>query len=108
MFLTPKTASRIRLLEAEKARENRLEIVKALSQGEITKRDLFRWGIFTGAGLLACKNGLSPFAPSAFASVPTGTPRSPLFGAAKFHSPLPRALLQTPIPLQRGSNGDAI
>ena len=38
-------------------------------------------------GALALKNGLSPFATSAFADVPTGTPRSPLFGAQKFSTP---------------------
>ena len=43
-YLTRKT-SRVRLLEAENARKNRLEIVKALSHGQITKRDLFKWGI---------------------------------------------------------------
>ena len=82
MYLSSK-ASRIRQREAQKARDNRAEIVKALSLGQITKRDLFKWGILTTTGLLACKNGLSPFARSAFADVPTGTPRSKLFGAAK-------------------------
>jgi FtsP/CotA-like multicopper oxidase with cupredoxin domain len=106
MFLS-NNASRIRLREAEKARDNRLEIVKALSLGEITKRDLFKWGIFTAGGLLACKNGLSPFARSAFADVPTGTPRSPLFGATKFSQPMPRQIVQPRIPLQRQVNGDA-
>jgi hypothetical protein len=51
--------------------------------------------------MIAMKNGLSPFARSAFAdsNVPTGTPRSPLFGAKKFTQPLPRPALQTSIPL---------
>jgi len=80
MYL-PFRASGARLREAENARRNRLEIVAALSAGQITKRDLFKWGIFTATGYLANKNGLSPFARSAFAAVPTGTPRSPLFGA---------------------------
>ena len=81
MYL-PRRISGSRLREAENARRNRLEIVKALSPGEITKRDLFRWGIFTAGGLLVCKNGLSPFAPSVVAAgAPTGTPSSPLFGA---------------------------
>ena len=90
-------ASRIRLLEARRARENRLEIVKALSHGQITKRDLFKWGIYTSAGLLAAKNGLSPFARSAYASVPTGAPPSPT--ATKFRYPMPRQSLQRPVPL---------
>ena len=75
MYLSFK-ASRARQREAEAARYNRAEIVKALSHGQINRRDLFKWGIFTGAGALALKNGLSPFARSAFAAVPTGTPPS--------------------------------
>ena len=46
MFLSPK-ASRVRLREAQNARNNRAEIVRALSQGQITKRDLMKWGILT-------------------------------------------------------------
>ena len=100
IFLTEK-ASRIRLREAQRARDNRAEIVKALSHGQITRRDLYKWGIFTTTGALALKNGLSPFARSAFADgdVPTGTPPSPLFGAKKFTQPMSRLQLQTPIPL---------
>ena len=83
MYLGEK-ASRIRQNEAQRARDNRAEIVKALSVGQITRRDLYKWGIFTAVGALAAKNGLSPFVRSAFAAVPTGTPRTPLFGATKF------------------------
>ena len=90
--------SRRRIVEAQKARDNRAEIVKALSTGQMSRRDLWRWGIFSASGLLLCKNGLSPFARSAFAAVPTGTPRSPLFGAQKFTQRMPRLRLQTPIP----------
>ena len=97
MYLSSR-ASRIRQREAQHARANRAEIIKALSIGQITRRDLFRWGIFTSSGLLVCKNGLSPFARSAFAQVPTGTPRSPLFNAQKFSQPMPRLDLQTPGP----------
>src|SRR5215510_12893533 len=81
-----KNASRIRQREAQNARNNRAEIVKALSLGQITRRDLYKWGLFTATGVIAVKNGLSPLAPSAFADggVPTGTPPSPLFGAQKF------------------------
>ncbi|HKD26258.1 MAG TPA: multicopper oxidase domain-containing protein [Xanthobacteraceae bacterium] len=100
MYLSPK-ASPARQREAQKARDNRAEIVKALSQGQITRRDLYKWGIFTMTGALALKNGLSPFATSAFAAVPTGTPRSPLFGAQKFSQPLPRLAVQTPTPMTR-------
>ncbi|MFN0191406.1 MAG: multicopper oxidase family protein [Aestuariivirga sp.] len=95
MYLNMK-ASAARLREAELARRNRLEIVKALSTGQITRRDLFKWGIFTAGGLLAAKHGLSPYAQSAFAAsgVPTGAPRSPLFNARKFDQPMPRLALQ--------------
>jgi FtsP/CotA-like multicopper oxidase with cupredoxin domain len=102
MYLSHK-ASAARLREAQRARDNRAEIVKALSIGQITRRDLYKWGIFTVTGALAFKNGLSPFAPSAFAQVPTGTPRSPLFGAEKFTQRMPRLALQTPVPMVRNA-----
>ncbi len=98
--------SGMRLREAENARRNRREIVKALSHGQITRRDLFRWGLFTTTGLLALKNGLSPYATSAFGQVPTGAPRSPAFGAKKFTQPMPRAVRQTPVPMIAQPNGD--
>jgi FtsP/CotA-like multicopper oxidase with cupredoxin domain len=100
MYL-PKDAPRNRVREAQKARENRAEVVRARSHGLITRRDLFRWGLFTTSGLLLYKNGFSPYAPSAYGAVPTGTPRSPLFGARKFTQPMPRLDLQKPIPLTR-------
>src|ERR1700741_2309064 len=106
MYLTGKE-SRIRQREAQRARDNRAEIIKARALGQITRRDLIRWGIFTAAGSLALKNGLSPFARSAFAAVPTGTPRSPLFGATKFTQKMPRLRLQTPMALKRNAVGDA-
>ncbi|HSB81343.1 MAG TPA: copper oxidase, partial [Candidatus Methylomirabilis sp.] len=94
MYL-PWNASKARLREAENARKNRLEIVQALSHGQISRRDLIKWGLFTTAGLLVAKQGLSPFAKSAFAdggggSIPTGAPRSPLFGVKAFTQPMPR------------------
>ena len=98
MYISTK-ASRIRQNEAERARKNRAEIVKARSIGQVSRRDLMKWGVFTASGLLVCKNGLSPFARSAFADIPTGTPRSPLFGAQKFTQPLPRLNLHTPVPM---------
>jgi FtsP/CotA-like multicopper oxidase with cupredoxin domain len=106
MYLSPKS-SPARQREAQNARNNRAEIVKALSIGQITRRELYKWGIFTVTGALALKNGLSPFARSAFAAVPTGTPRSPLFNAQRFTQPLPRLALQTPVPLTRDANGNA-
>src|SRR5262245_27531599 len=100
MYISTK-ASPARQREAQNARNNRAEIVKALSHGQITRRDLYKWGIFTTTGFLAWKNGLNPCVRSAFADVPTGTPRSPLFGAQKFTQPMPRLALQTPVPMTR-------
>jgi len=91
MFLSRK-ASKLRVREAENARRNRQEIVKALADGQITRRDLFKWGLFTTGGLLLWKHGLNPFVSSAYAdsSIPTGLPRSPLFGVQPFTQPMPR------------------
>src|SRR5204863_7376826 len=91
MFL-PSKASKLRVKEAENARRNRQEIIKALADGQITRRDLFKWGLFTAGGLLLWKHGLNPFVRSAYAdsSIPTGLPRSPLFGVQAFTQPMPR------------------
>src|SRR5215475_5042340 len=107
MYFVSSKASRIRQREAQRARDNRSEIRIALARGQITRRDLFKWGIFTTTGMLAFKNGLSPFAPSAFAAIPTGTPRSPLFGAQKFTQRMPRLALQQPVPMVRDQFGNA-
>ena len=90
-FLSPK-ASKARLREAEQARKNRQEIIKARSQGQISRRDLIKMGIFTSAGLMLPISGLSPFARSAYAdsNIPTGLPPSPLFTATAFSQPMPR------------------
>jgi FtsP/CotA-like multicopper oxidase with cupredoxin domain len=106
MYL-PKDASANRVREALKARENRLEIVRALSSGQVTRRELFKWGLFTASGLLAWKNGLNVYAPSAYGQVPTGTPRSPLFGVSKFTQELQRLDIPTPIQLTRTAAGNA-
>ena len=82
-----------RLREAENARNNRAEIVRALSQGQVSRRELIKWGLFTTAGLLAPIRGLNPFVQSAYAGdarIPTGAPPSPLFGAQPFTQPMPR------------------
>src|SRR5436190_5879677 len=91
MFL-PNKASKLRIKEAENARRNRQEIVKALADGQITRRDLFKWGLFTVGGLLVWKHGLNPFVRSAYAdsNIPTGLPRSPLFNVQAFTQPMPR------------------
>src|SRR5467141_3392533 len=88
-FLSNK-ASKIRIREAQNARRNRQEIDKGLADVQITRRDLFKWGLFTTGGLLLWKHGLNPFVSSAYASVPTGFPRSPLFGVQAFTQPMPR------------------
>ena len=85
----PKKPSKLRLREAENARRNRLEIVKARSIGQISRRDLLKWGLFTAGGALAWKHGLNPFVRSAYATtnIPTGLPPSPLFGVQPFAPP---------------------
>ncbi len=101
MYLSHK-ASKARLKEAQVARDNRAEIVRALSQGQVTRRELVKWGIFTAGGLLVGKSGLNAFAQSAIApgsEIPTGTPPSPLFGAQPLSQPMPRLNLQEPKPL---------
>src|SRR5262245_22055795 len=108
MYL-PIDAPRNRIREALRARQNRLEIVRALSAGQVTRRELFKWGLFTSSGLLAWKNGLNVYAPSAYGQVPTGTPRSPLFGARKFTQALRRLRVPRSLPLTRNSsNGNAM
>jgi FtsP/CotA-like multicopper oxidase with cupredoxin domain len=84
----PSNASRARIREAERARDNRREIIRELSWGRVSRRDLIKWGIFTSAGLLAPINGLNPFASKAYAD--GNIPRSPLFGVKAFTQPMPR------------------
>jgi len=91
-FLSSK-ASKARLREAEAARKNRWEIIKAHSHGKVTRRDLIKMGLFTSAGLLLPLRGLSPFGRSVYAdddNIPTGLPPSPLFGVQPFSQPMPR------------------
>ena len=90
-FLSPK-ASKARLREAEQARKNRQEIIAAVSHGQVSRRDLIKMGLFTGAGLMLPISGLSPFARSAYAdsNIPTGLPPSPLFTAQAFNQAMPR------------------
>lgn len=91
MFFLSSKASKRKLKEAEDARKNRLEILKAWSQGQISRRDLLKWGLFTAGGVLVAKQGLSPFVRSAYAdNIPTGLPASPLFGVQDFSAPMPR------------------
>jgi manganese oxidase len=91
-FLPEKKTSRRRLREAQNARRNRWEILKALSDKQVTRRELIKWGLFTAGGVIAHKSGLSPFIRSAYAAsnIPTGLPPSPLFGVQAFTQPMPR------------------
>src|SRR6267154_1641692 len=93
-FFLSENSSKARLREAENARNNRAEIVKAYSQGKVSRRDLIQWGLITTGGLLAPIHGLNPFVNSAYAfdggGIPTGAPRSPLFGVQPFTQPMPR------------------
>src|ERR1044071_8593872 len=92
----PWNASRAQLKAARQAQKERRDIVKALSHGQVSRRDLIKMGLFTGAGMLAPIRGLNPFVPSLLAQtpggpgIPTGLPRSPLFGATAFSQPMPR------------------
>src|SRR5689334_22767341 len=98
-FFLPKDASKARLREAENARKNRAEILKAYSQGQVSRRDLIKWGLFTSAGALAPIHGLNPFVAKSQASIPTGFSPSPLFGVQAFSTPMPRFDL-----ISRGNN----
>ena len=89
LFLT-RTVSKARLREAENARKNRAEIIRALSHGQVTRRDLIRMGLMTAAGSFVLRNGLSIYAKSAYAAIPTGAPPSPLFGVQPFSAAMPR------------------
>jgi manganese oxidase len=93
-FFLPWNASKARLREAENARKNRLEIVKGLSQGSFSRRDLVKWGLVTGTGAIAAIQGLSPFAKSVYASggtlIPTGAAPSPGVVGCDFDQPMLR------------------
>src|SRR3954452_6979172 len=92
----PWNASRPQMKAARQAQEERRGIIKALSHGQLSRRDLIKMGLFTGAGMLAPIRGLNPFQPSLLAQtpggpgIPTGLPPSPLFGATAFSQPMPR------------------
>jgi FtsP/CotA-like multicopper oxidase with cupredoxin domain len=90
----PVSASRARLKEAAEARAHRLDIVRALSWGQVSRRELIKLGLFTAAGALVPLRGLSPFASSAYAAddsnIPTGAPPSPMFGVKPFTQPMLR------------------
>ena len=86
----PWNTSKNRITEADDARKNRLEIVKALSWGQISRRDLLKWGLISAAGALAPIKGLNPFVSSAYGEVPTGAPNSPGLIGLDFTQPMLR------------------
>src|SRR5262245_7927321 len=86
----PWNASKAQIRDAEHARKNRAEIVRELSWGRVSRRDLIKMGLFTAAGTLARIGGLNPFVPSVHAQLATAMPRSPLFGVKPFTQPMPR------------------
>ena len=90
VFFFPENASKARVKEAENARNNRGEIVKAFSHGQVSRRGLIKMGLITTGGLLMPIHGLNPFVSSAYGSIPTGAPASPLFGVLPFTQPMPR------------------
>jgi hypothetical protein len=69
-----------RIRDAENARQNRAEITKALSQGQIRRRDLVKWGLFTSAGIMLPIGGLNPFVTPVQGQ--TATPTKPLSRSA--------------------------
>jgi manganese oxidase len=97
MFFLNDKVSKSRIRAAEDARRNRQEVIKALCTGQVSRRDLFKWGIFTAAGGLMAKSGFSPFVGSAHAGSFNGVPSSPLFGAQPFTEPMPRADVLQPV-----------
>jgi manganese oxidase len=46
----PEKVSKARQREAEDARKNRAEILRAYSHGKISRRDLVKWGLITTGG----------------------------------------------------------
>src|SRR5580765_2801598 len=70
-FFLSEKASKARLREAENARKNRAEILKAYSQGKVSRRELIKWGLITTGGVIAPIGGLSPFV--AYASGGSGS-----------------------------------
>src|ERR1700743_663123 len=93
-FFLSENSSKARLKEAENARKNRAEIVKAYSQGKVSRRDLVKWGLISAGGVLAPIHGLNPFVNSAFAASslngPTGAPPSPGLNGLAFTQPMQR------------------
>src|SRR5215470_19456924 len=100
-FWLREDSDKARLRDAENARRNRAEITAALSHGQIKRRDLVKWGLFTTAGIMMPIGGLNPLVRAEGLSgllddgdscehIPTGLPPSPTFGVQAFSQPMPR------------------
>ena len=87
-WLSPKADPR-RLRDAENARRNRAEITKAVSHGQISRRDLVRWGLFTAGGIMLPIGGLNPFVRSLNAQTLT---RSAILASSSDNSGIPTGL----------------
>src|SRR6476659_2392685 len=105
-FFLSENSSKARLREAENARNNRAEIVKAYSQGKVSRRDLIKWGLITTGGMLAPIHGLNSFVNSAYAASlngPTGAPPSPGLNGLAFTQPMLRFELLDRNPISAAS-----
>src|SRR5260221_9511367 len=89
-FFLSENSSKTRLRDAQNARNNRAEILKAYSHGKVSRRDLVKWGLITAGGALAPIGGLNPFVPSAPGQVARGHPFAGAGGG------LPTRMLPTP------------
>src|SRR5260370_37583557 len=72
------------------AENNGGKSVRVTRRDKFHRRDLMKWGLITTGGLLAPVSGLNPFVNSAYGSIPTGAPASPLFGVQPCSTPMPR------------------
>ena len=79
-----------RIRDAENARRNRAEITAALSHGQIRRRDLVKWGLFTSAGLMLPIGGLNPFVrPLRGQAAPTTPSRSAVLAGQSDNQGIP-------------------
>ena len=86
-----------RIRDAENARQNRAEITKALSHGQIRRRDLVKWGLFTSAGIMLPISGLNPFVRYAVAqNAPAKLSRSAILATDSENQGIPTGLPASP------------
>ena len=105
MYISKK-ASRARQREAQRARDNRAEIVKALLDRPDHRRDLFKWGIFTASGLLALQERPQPVRAQRLRRRPDRHAAQPAVRRRTSSPSRCRGLqLQTPMPLTRIADG---